>query len=309
MHSGGSLKTFRELWLYSRWVVVLLSVYLHSWYSKITLFPPLFLAFHASPWSPVAAVSCQCPFCSEMLWGGAGDNRTETMAQGKGRGPDCMVVFDAPVRMGFFYFSFFRIWALNLFMLHLYMYSCSCSCSSKLFYLTVQAIFSRPHKHFSAIPLSLNFAFFFLYSPLSYYQDQVPKQWFSTQVIVSLLSWSCTFPAKWLGLTAAFALSWSRNGSLAKPFLACELCALVTETSHPLLVVGKTQVLALVGANPGLSYTFLSFSERIKLLKVPTPQFCTGQRGGRIWHLSCNNKGSRRCKIWVWDSKHFFFLS
>lgn len=47
---------------------------------------------------------------------------------------------------------------------------------------------------------------------------------------------------------------------------ACELCASVAET--PVAVMGQTQVSALVGANPDLSYAFLSPSESIKLLGV-----------------------------------------
>lgn len=140
---------------------------------KSPCFPLLsLLTFSSSPRSPVASVSCQCPFCSEMLWDGAGDTGMGNVALGKGRGPDCRFVLDAPIRMIFIFLSFcFLLYvSISSFTLHLYMSSCSCSCSSKLFHLSLQANFSRPHKHLSVIlPSPLNFAFLlsFIFFPLS----------------------------------------------------------------------------------------------------------------------------------------------
>lgn len=58
---------------------------------------------------PVASVNCQHPVCSEKLYGGASDTGMEHMAQGEGRGTDCIVVLNVLITMTSFSFLFFCV--------------------------------------------------------------------------------------------------------------------------------------------------------------------------------------------------------
>lgn len=111
-----------------------------------------------------AVVSCQCLFCSEMLWGGGSD----TWHWGEGRGPDYIALLDAPMMV---FFPFLLYMNIKSYTPYLCMYSYNCSCSFKLFYMALQVNFSRPHKVSLSFISPSPFAFFFLlFFPFHYHQ-------------------------------------------------------------------------------------------------------------------------------------------
>lgn len=135
-------------------------------------------------------VSCQCPFCSEMLWGGGSD----TWHREKGEDQTIQLCLMHPWCF-FFPFPFFCIWTS-------YLIHCISACipvvvlalSSSFIWLCrlifLDLIRSLSHLSFS-LYLLLSFIFPFTLT------TKVPKQQFSIKIFVSLLSWSCTLPVTW----------------------------------------------------------------------------------------------------------------
>lgn len=167
------------------------SVYLNNWYGKITWFSPPFLSLSSLPLSgPV--VSCQCPFCSEMLWGGGSD----TWHRVKGEDQTIQLCLMHPWCFSFS-FNFFCIWTL-------YLIHCISACipvvvlalSSSCTWLCT-LIFLDLTRSLSHLSFSLYLFLSFIFS--LYATTKVPKQQFSMKIIVFLLSWSCTLPVTWAG--------------------------------------------------------------------------------------------------------------
>lgn len=196
-------------------------------------------------------------------------------------------------------------------MLHLYVYSCSCSCSSKLFHLALQANFSRPHKHLSvSSPSPLNLDFFFLFPPLfKLALVLVPRAHFWYKFcFFAFLSLHPPWKATWADWVLCSLLE--QEQLFGKAFLGLWTWLISYRNSSPSFS-GE--------ANPGLSFSGgkprsqLHLSQQLREDKAIASSvlrsFAQDRGGGRIWHLSCHNEGSRRCKMWFWDSKHFSKLS